>query len=80
MKTIIHEGVPATMHVTIEGDEHRLDLDFQVLPLVGDRIRVGRTCGYISSTHIVETIEHQVLITDSGNLVYIHIYTTPEDK
>lgn len=75
MKTVIHEGIAATVHVMIQGSEEKIDLDFQVLPQVGDTITVGRHSGYFLTRHKVTNIEHQVLITDSGNHVYPHIHT-----
>lgn len=75
MKTVIHEGIAATVHVTIAGSEEKIDLDFQVLPQVGDIITVGRHSGYFNTNHKVIQIQHQVLITDSGNHVYPHIHT-----
>lgn len=75
MKTVIHEGIAATVHVTIGGSEEKIDLDFQVLPQVGDIITVGRHSGYFTTSHKVIQIQHQVLITDSANHVYPHIHT-----
>lgn len=79
MKTIIHEGIAATVHVTIDGTETKIELDFQVLPQVGDTITVGRTGGYFQTNHKVVKIQHQVLITDSANYVYPHIHTEVEE-
>lgn len=75
MKTVIHEGITATVHVTISGSEEKINLDFQVLPQVGDIITVGRHGEYFNTNHKVVMIQHQVTITDSANHVYPHIHT-----
>lgn len=75
MKTVIHEGIVATVHVTLGNSEEKIVLDFQALPLVGDIITVGGHSEYLTTNHKVVQIQHQVLITDSGDRVYPHIHT-----
>lgn len=80
MKTIIQEGVTAKVIFADEGcEDNHVQLQFQVLPLVGEAIKLTRHGGYFSSTHIVTKIEHEVLISDNQSVVGINIYTTPEE-
>lgn len=71
MKTIIHEGIAATVHY---GEHGQIDLDFNVLPEVGNHMKIGSST-YGQHDCVVTKIEHQVLICDNGPFTYIHIYT-----
>lgn len=74
MKTIISEGIEATVHY---GEFRQETVQLQVLPQVGDSMHIGSK--YSMKYYVVTEIEHQVLITDNGTHVCINIYTKEKE-
>jgi len=80
MKTIIQEGTTANVIYTLNGDdENMVEVNFPVLPKVGDVVSLSRHGGYFSSKHVITKVEHEVRVGDLGNTVTINLYTVPEE-